>query len=624
MKRASAVLVGSLLLGLRAASAAATTVEVPLLVDHEMLARSVLQALRPAEEDGAERAEPECASLSVDQVTSTRAGSQVEIRAGGHGRVGLPFLRWCLFPLGMDGVLQVRGTPVIDDDWRLRLRDVEAVLLDRDGDSTFVSRRATKAAAPEIVRTLSAFALDLAPPAAEARALLRDSLRDPTAARALAVVESLRPVRAQVEDEGVRVVIAMDLPPGDPELVGPPAPLTEEERARWHAALERWDAFLVFVVKRLGLEHSHPAVLEGLFEIFLNGRHRLTDVLDAGPTRGEDPVRALFLESWSELRAVVRRIAREGPPEDRLLRYLTFITAGDALATLEEAGPGLGVEISADGLRRLARVIDPAAVQPLADTGEDVDPVLRKLLGFHEPVSAPATAPATGPPAEPPPPPAEPHSWWWPFVGTAHAAAPSARATIDASSRALDRWVPEPAERARYRELVGALLDATATVERDASDVPPSLHPSFGTLVRATAWQESCWRHFLRDGERVVVLQSSSGDVGIMQVNRHVWRGVFDVKRLEWEIGYNVGAGVEILAQLMRRYGPREAAQAGGHPARAAYSAYQGGPAAHHRYRTGARATAYTRGVDRAFWKKFQSTERGGEREQVPCGPLRV
>jgi hypothetical protein len=604
----------ALALGLAApAGAAATvrTVEVPLVVDHTMLARALLQALRHAEGDGATDSPASCTSLSVDHVTSIPVGSQVEIRAGGHGRIGLPFLRWCLLPLGMDGALRVRGTPTIGDDWRLRLQDVDAVILNPDGDSTFVSRRVTKAAAPEIVRAVSDFALDLGPPAREARALLRDSLRDPMAARALAIVESLRPLRVAVDDDGVRVVLAMDLPPGDPDFVGPPAPLTAEERARWHAALDRWDAFLVFVVKRLGLERAHPAVLEGLFEIFLNARHRLAGVIDEGPRPGEDPVRALFLESWAELRAVVRRLAREGPPEDRLLRYLTFLTAGDALAALEEGGSGLGLEISADGLRRLARTIDPDAVAPLADTGDAVDPVLRKLLGFHEPGTRP-------------PPPPEPHSWWSPFVGTAHAGDAAPRATIEATGHTLDRWVPNAGERSRYRDLVGTLLDATALVEREASAVPPSLQRSMRTLVRATAWQESCWRHFLRDGDRVVVLRSRSGDVGIMQVNRHVWRGVFDVTKLEWDIAYNVGAGVEILAQLLRRYGPREAARAGGHASRAAYSAYQGGPSAHHRYRTGTRATPYTRGVDRAFWKKLQTTERGEEIEHVPCGPLRV
>jgi hypothetical protein len=48
-----------------------------------------------------------------------------------------------------------------------------------------------------------------------------------------------------------------------------------------------------------------------------------------------------------------------GVLRDRALRYATFLAAGDALAAFDAAGPALGIEISADGLRRLARVLAP-------------------------------------------------------------------------------------------------------------------------------------------------------------------------------------------------------------------------------------------------------------------------
>jgi hypothetical protein len=82
---------------------------------------------------------------------------------------------------------------------------------------------------------------------------------------------------------------------------------------------------------------------------------------------------------------------------------------------------------------------------------------------------------------------------------------------------------------------------------------------------------------------------------------------------------YNAGAGTQLLAQLLARYGRREIGVRGGDPARATYAAYNGGPNAYRRYRTGQRATRYTRKVDAAFWKKFQITAGGGELEHVPC-----
>src|SRR5205823_5226156 len=107
----------------------------------------------------------------------------------------------------------------------------------------------------------------------------------------------------------------------------------------------------------------------------------------------------------------------------------------------------------------------------------------------------------------------------------------------------------------------------------------------YGVLVPAVAWQESCWRQFVEQDGKVTYLLSRSGDVGIMQVNRRVWRGFFDLARLEWDVAYNAGAGAEILAHLLARYGAREANGRLENAARATYAAYNGGPDAYRRYR---------------------------------------
>ena len=45
-------------------------------------------------------------------------------------------------------------------------------------------------------------------------------------------------------------------------------------------------------------------------------------------------------------------------PERNLLPFLSFITAADALKALDRLGPEVGLDISADGLRRLARLLN--------------------------------------------------------------------------------------------------------------------------------------------------------------------------------------------------------------------------------------------------------------------------
>jgi hypothetical protein len=318
-----------------------------------------------------------------------------------------------------------------------------------------------------------------------------------------------------------------------------------------------------------------------------------------------DPVRQLFLDAWSNLREIVRRSMRHEGVHDHELGWASFLAAGDALSALEAAAPGLGLDISTDGLRRLARLVGPdVAGDPLAYS-EDVDPTLRDLFGFHEPEGT-----------EPPPPP-EPQSWWRHWPRSAHAAAPGAE-ELDRLGRRLDRWVPRAEERDAYREAVARLLAVVGERSARTDAIEPRFHRLWALLVPTVAWQESCWRQFVLARGRVVPLVSVSGDVGIMQVNRRVWRGFFDVRTLAWDMVYNVGAGCEILAQLLARYAAREAGSPLDAAARTTYSAYNAGPDAYRRWRSG-NVPAAERAIDEAFWTKYRAMATGTVRDEVLC-----
>jgi hypothetical protein len=305
-------------------------------------------------------------------------------------------------------------------------------------------------------------------------------------------------------------------------------------------------------------------------------------------------------------------------------------------------GPDVGVEISADGLRRLARTLDPQSFFDPRARPETPDPELRALFGFHEPPVTPLPPVPPEPPAQTPapappdasgapgagapdgtgtPPPPGDTSWFPLLVGVAHAAESDSKGTLRAIGTRLDRWLPTMGELGEYRDVIARLLDIVAGTEHEGATVPASTRGLFRQLVRATAWQESCWHHYTRRNGRVVALSSRTGDVGLMQVNRRIWRGVFDPALLERDVVYNADAGAQILAQYMTRSCAREAGVKGASIARATYAAYNGGPAACTRYRTGRRATPYTRRVDAAFWKKWQVVAAGRELEHVPCPP---
>jgi Transglycosylase SLT domain len=139
-------------------------------------------------------------------------------------------------------------------------------------------------------------------------------------------------------------------------------------------------------------------------------------------------------------------------------------------------------------------------------------------------------------------------------------------------------------------------------------------------IVLTAARQESCWRRFNKKGKTVIPLASTSGDLGLMQVNRNTWRNLYDLKRLGGDIEYNGNAGEEILAYYLSRYAIRknEDKQQGGNLARATYAAYNGGPSHLARYRA-AKQDPELKKVDEAFWDKFQSVSSGRELEVQRC-----
>jgi hypothetical protein len=135
------------------------------------------------------------------------------------------------------------------------------------------------------------------------------------------------------------------------------------------------------------------------------------EVLEDESPAQPDPVRPLFVETWQQLADVLREL---GPSlgDREALRYLGFVASADALAALDALGPEMNIEVSSDGLRRLARVLAPDETgDPLA-TPEEVDPALRRALGFDAPLPAPEpnpeVEPEPGPLDEPPAPEPEP------------------------------------------------------------------------------------------------------------------------------------------------------------------------------------------------------------------------
>ena len=374
--------------------------------------------------------------------------------------------------------------------------------------------------------------------------------------------------------------------PGLPALTGP--------SADWR----QFDSFFTFVVKRFG--DDVPASLkDSLGEAFLDSRYELTSAI--APGKGGNPVPELFIDGWKRLSPIMNK-ALPALPKQTASLYSSFIGAADKLALTG----GAGLNLTPDALKGMARIIAPSSTADPLAYNTNVDSALRSLLGFGAPLAIPGRQSRLDRRFLPDRDVATVISFW---LGRAAMAAERAND--------LNQMLPDPKDLQRYlmevRNLLVNLSDRIAT----KSKLTDQYKPIYRQIVFTAAWQESCWRQYIKKG---TPLASATGDLGLMQVNRNTWRGVYDLKGLGGDIEYNGNAGGEILYYYLTRHAIKkgEDKQPGGNLARATYSAYNGGPSAVARYR-GVRQSPTLKKVDEAFWEKFKAVNAGNEMAVKSC-----
>lgn len=549
----------------------------------------------------------DCAHLVLTEPRLDAAGGRLRLRSVARARLGTLVLERCTLPIDWSGEIEVLLEPHAGkDSASVRFRVADSRVRGADGGPARITGTLWDWIKSSVHPRLAQFHVDLEQPLADLRGFLPLVLPEGDAARTQRIVDSVALTGAHVTAEGVAAELAFEVPEVTPRSAAEraaEAPLGPDEMARLAESLERWDAFLTFVLVRAGRDVPAWAVRRELLAVLLDAREELVDVLAEPATAGPDPVRALFLSTWTRLAPILRRLGSNLPAE-RSLRYLSFVTAADALAAVDRLGPAAGLDVSAAGLRRLARMLAPEAAADPLQYDEAVDPALRELFDFGEPIELPA------PDADPA---AQQSRIPWTLVQRGITAAERAR---------LRGWVPGPADLEQYLSLVHAALDEAAEHAAARAKLEARFEPIYGWLVLAAAWKESCWRQYVLRGGKPMAIRSPAGAVGILQINVRVWRGFYDPGALERDLPYNARAGAEILAHYLVDYAipADEHGTAGSLDAlaRATYAAYNGGPRALRRWRSPT-ARADLRKIDEAFWRDYQAVKANGEPDVATC-----
>ena len=555
-------------------AALAARLEVPLRVSLDTLQQALAAQLTGYREG-------RCRYLKLKAPRLQAHDGRLRLTVPGTGALGIEVAGTCQTAAAWRGSLHFTLAPRIDDTGRVRVSIV-------DSRASGMAPALWDAGKLHLHPRLEQFSYDLGASREALAALLRGAATRIYAPAMAQALEQLQVLQPQVEATHVVVPIALEIPDAwlaaAPSAAAPVAPLTEAELEALERALEPWDAFLVTIVRQIASDGEDSALRRRLFTLLLDSRYQLSAMLSGDVQAQGDPLRALFLETWHELRAILVDA-----------RYAVFVDAADALAALETAAPGL--PLSVDGLRQLARILRPGdTADPLA-----YDWALDRQLGeLFEVEALPEAEPSPALPQR---------SWLDFFVSGAHA------------DNALDHWVPTRAELASYGSRVGGVLHRTAASEAQRAQLAAPYGQIYQYLVPTTALIESCWRQYVVRNGKVTYLRSQSSSVGVMQINQRVWRGFYDIQRVRWDTAYNIRAGAQILMRYMKDYAIPYAERTGkpGDVARAAYAVYNAGPRAVGRF---AKSPPHPREarVDEKLWTLYQGIAGGGQVDLTTCG----
>ena len=164
-----------------------------------------------------------------------------------------------------------------------------------------------------------------------------------------------------------------------------------------------------------------------------------------------------------------------------------------------------------------------------------------------------------------------------------------------------------------YLAKVKEILEQAAGETFLKSQLGKDYQALYRNLILATAWQESCWRQFVKSKGKIRYLVSyNQTSVGLMQINERVWRGFYRIESLRWNIRYNIRAGCEILDLYLRDYAIKRSQSKGTLDrdtlVKVTYVMYNAGPDEYFEFLKRSEKNALNR-LDRLFWEKYLSSK---------------
>lgn len=355
MKKYFAITASSLLLVL-STNADAAAVNLPIQLDYGLIKKVLVKQLFTGKDQSAQLWNDKhgCSFLNLANPKISGQKGQIRLLNDVQAQFGTQIGGQCLTVLKWDGVLETFQQPTLNTDHSvLSLPVTKANAYDQRGQQLTIDKLQDlikKVAAPK----LADVKIDLNSSRDDIEKTLAKFLPKENAPAIKAMVNTLKFSSADANDKGVAVKLAFDTPV-KVAAKKPAAAFTEAELQQWQASWTEWDAFLGRAIKQASHDAKSPELRKTLSAILAESRTAFQAGLKTHDAN-KDPVRTFFAQTWEKLAPQLDTLSK-ALPEIQGLRYLTFIAATDVIYELDKIGAPLGVELSSDGLRQLARIL---------------------------------------------------------------------------------------------------------------------------------------------------------------------------------------------------------------------------------------------------------------------------
>ena len=553
-----------------------------------------------------------CLELTLADPKFSGEAEVIHLLTDVYIHLGTPLGDSCLMPYQWNGSIQVSQIPQLDSQsWDLSFKTVDTKIYSADGKVIESFDMVFQRLLPLINDHMQDFSIKLANPVDDLRTFILPMFTPEARVEAEQLLDSIRPGAIIADEKSLIVNIhadAIEIDSGPEDEVT--ETLSEEEMEEFLDLWETWDSLLVFLVSVLSEKPLSASDKQDLIDLLLETRYEfVTRINDTSVQK--DFVRDQFLAGWQLLSTIFRNQLLANPAESRI-GYLSFLTAGDALMILDELGPAFGIEISRNGLIRLAKILGGEAVE--LHYSPDINKALQMLFQAY-----PENKENDSDQEEETTQPQETSGYQiWQFLESILIS--SAYAAKQPSFAEIKRWQPPKSNVDDYLGRIQDVLEFAYTSLVIRRDLPDKFNAIYQAVIPAIAWQESCFKQFVvKDAKLTYLLSYNNSSVGLMQVNERVWRGIYDTQRLRWDIHYNASAGCEIVDLYLQKYALRkygsEILNKTDTLAQLVYAMYNGGPSQYGKFLERSK-TNKLYDSDRLFAQKYEWV-KNGEWDQV-------